>query len=221
MLMNDKMQFAAMMTNCFQNYSRQIPKGFIDDWFDELKAFNSFHVTQAFKTHLRENEKFPPTLAAVIKLCKKSAAEQYAKIRNERIGKCYVVGCKEETTQKFSENIMMCRKHSGDYYLKTQPNSIEAEIVRSSKKFENEAKEKGMTNHEYFKFLNPPGKSFFSDVMTKNMNLRKSLSEIGGKKIDMDEIIASHNENMTPIERNLDNFNEIDFNAYDELFIER
>lgn len=132
--------------------------------------------------------------------------------------KCGIIGCSKEWTERFNGySILMCMKHANYFYQKIEIDQfVEVEIMLS-RKFEEEAKVKGMTNYEYYKFCNPPGKSFFADVVFKNFRGEKSPEEISksvDKKIEQDRIIASHNENMvlsTP------EIQEIDFLAYDAL----
>lgn len=72
MISTDKKDFSDSMISCFQNYRANISKQLIDEWFEELMGFSFFHVRQAFRKYTNENEKYPPTRAAIINLAKKN-----------------------------------------------------------------------------------------------------------------------------------------------------
>jgi hypothetical protein len=69
--------------------------------------------------------------------------------------RCYVMGCAAKADERRGDNFWMCRKHSDDWILKTQPDSIESIVILGSRKIEAEAKAAGMTNREYFEKSNP------------------------------------------------------------------
>jgi hypothetical protein len=136
--------------------------------------------------------------------------------------KCSVAGCNADWTERFNGySILMCRRHADDFYLKVKHDQFAQVEIMLSRNFEKEAKEKGMSNLEYYKFCNPAGKSFFGDTVLKNFRTEKSPAEVSAavdKKIEQDRLIASHHENMVPAAEKGVNFDEIDFIGYDELF---
>ncbi len=79
------------------------------------------------------------------------------------IARCYVFECKGKADDRrgvkddknLDRDIWMCQKHSEDWILKTQPDSIEAKIILGARKIEEEAKASGLSNREYFKQTNP------------------------------------------------------------------
>ena len=157
MFPTDKKEFDHCMIRCFQNYRAAIDDGLLDEWFEELKGFNYFHVRNGFKRYVRENEKYPPTLAVIIRLAKKSAGEEYVKLRDERPRRCYVVNCREQDvwTCMYDPKILICRLHEDELILKTNPNSIHAQIIRGIRGIEEECKNRGITAREAMKIDYP------------------------------------------------------------------
>ena len=113
------------MANCFQNFRAEVSKGIIAEWFEELEGFDFFHVRNAFKTYVRENEKFPPTLATIIRLSKKSFGNDNDKPK-ETFQKCFINNCTENADERrgiagdkgLEHDVWMCGKHSEQLFLR-------------------------------------------------------------------------------------------------------
>lgn len=77
--------------------------------------------------------------------------------------RCYIFECKSKADERrgcvgdknLERNVWMCRKHSDEWILKTQPDSIAEKIILGARKIEADAKAAGMTNLEYFLKTNP------------------------------------------------------------------
>ena len=153
MFPTDKEEFDHCMIRCFQNYRAAIDDGLLDEWFEEFGGFNFFHVRNAFKTYVRENEKFPPTLAAIIRLSKKSSREHNQKVLQERPRRCYVNSCMDNEVEEcwIDTKVLICRFHMEEMILKTRPDSIDARIIRGAKEFEVNARKLGIYNYEHFR----------------------------------------------------------------------
>lgn len=145
------------MIRCFQNYRASIDDGLLDEWFEELKEFPMFCVNAAFRKYKREYDKYPPTLAVIIRLAKKSAGEQYTKLRDERPRRCYVDNCGEQDVWAcmYDPNILICRLHEDELILKTHPNSIHAQIVIWARVVEEECRKRGVSVQEATKLDYP------------------------------------------------------------------
>jgi hypothetical protein len=157
MLHSDKKDFSALMTNCWQNFRAAVTSSLIDDWFEELKEFEYFHVRNAFRRYVRETEKYPPTLAAIIRLAKKSAGEEYVNLRDKRPRRCYIDNCSEQDvwTCMYDPKILICRLHEDELILKTHPNSIHAQIIRWARVVEEECRKRGVSAQEATKLDYP------------------------------------------------------------------
>jgi hypothetical protein len=81
------------------------------------------------------------------------------------MARCYVFNCNAKADERRGENIWMCAKHSEDWILKTQPDSLEAKVILGARKIESEAKAAGMTNREYFEKINPRGYEMVQKMM--------------------------------------------------------
>jgi len=180
MLSTDREIFSETMINCFQNFRAAISSALVNEWFEELQEFDFFHIRNAFKTYVRENEKFPPTLATIIRLSKKTKFEKNENSSGKQ--KCYVANCESEADERRGENVWMCGKHSDDWILKTQPDSLTAEILRRAKKFEEEAKAAGMSNYEYFKHSNPKGFEKFKNMVGSKTKINSSDDLFGSTR---------------------------------------
>lgn len=180
MIAVDKEKFILLVSNCFQNYSREVSDELIDDWFEELRGFSFYHLRKAFSKYCRKEDRYSPNLAKIIKLCKLEASQRLAKERDEKLKQCYVDHCKSKELQPCSFNpaVSICRNHEDDLILKTNPHSFQAEIVRRSQQFEEEAKLLGRTNQEHFSKTN--AKVF--EMLTKR---RKQIEneEVGKKAV--------------------------------------
>jgi len=89
--------------------------------------------------------------------------------------RCYVMGCAAKADERRGENYWMCRKHSDDWILKTQSDSIEARVILGSRKIEDEAKSAGMTNREYFEKSNPKGFAVVQKIMKEIHRNRENI----------------------------------------------
>lgn len=161
MLPSDHVDFSKIMINCFQNFRAAISTAMVDEWFDELKGFDFFHIGHAFRKYTNENERYAPTRAAIINLAKKNATKLQSDKNNSE--KCYVSPCdkipeyRRGNKNNFGkvDDIFMCKDHDELWILKMLPNSLEAEMIKRSKKIEADAKLAGLSNREYFKQTNP------------------------------------------------------------------
>jgi hypothetical protein len=191
-------------------------------WLDKLKKYSLEIVKRGFEVWLSDERRcgFTPKPGQIEGIIKSFGVAQSYEIQN-----CSEYGCQESGEQKFTPSVFLCKKHAEGYYLKNEyycgRYEIAAKQIRLTQKAIEEAKAKGMTNLEYFKFCNPPGKSFFADVGLKNFRAEKSPAETSAtldKKIEQDRIIASHHENMVRAVEKWVNFDEIDFKGYEEMF---
>lgn len=157
MLLTDKDKFDHCMLRCFQNFRSAVDDKLLDEWFDELKSFSMFSIEMAFKIYKRENEKYPPTLAAIIRLAKKTAVEEYSKLRNDQPRKCYVENCFDPDIDRccYNPSLMVCRLHMDEMILKLDANSPRAQVIRMMRESEKERKQIGLSGLEYFKMKNP------------------------------------------------------------------
>jgi len=181
MLATDKTEFSSIMINCFQNFRAAISTAMVNEWFEELKGFDYFHIRNAFRTYTNENEKYAPTRAAIINLAKKNANKLHYEKMN--VDRCFVEPCKnkaEQTRGNLDEfgnikNIRMCSFHDDAWILKMQPNSLAAKNILGARKSESEAKALGMTGFEYFKKLNPKGFDAVQKMITRKSECRENI----------------------------------------------
>jgi len=179
MVLTDKEKFEDCMIRCFQNYRAAVDGRLLDEWFEELKSFNMFSLEQAFRIYKREHERFPPTLATIIKIAKRTSAEERTNIRDDCPRKCFFTNCFSDDVEYYPTNpdILMCRLHCDEMILKTDPDSIQAEVIRGARRFEAQAKEAGLTNSDYFKKSQP---ALFNAI---NKNRQSEKSEVARRAV--------------------------------------
>lgn len=81
--------------------------------------------------------------------------------------RCYVTGCNEKADERRGESVWMCYHHSEEWILKTQPYSLQAEIISNAKRMAKEAKDAEMSNFDYFRAFNPRGYDFFKKMTSE------------------------------------------------------
>lgn len=155
MLSTDREHFSEIMINCFQNFRAAISTSFINEWFYELSEFDLGHVKKAFRSYVRENERFPPTLAAIINLSKKFKVEEAIKIQDENPTRCCVENCNKKSDTSWKE-YNFCKLHYEDFIVDNFPDTPEAEIITYLRKSTNieESKESFKRNFpKYYELI--------------------------------------------------------------------
>lgn len=179
MLPFDRKKFDECMVSCFQNFRAATEDGLLNEWFDELKGFGMFAVDMAFRKYKREHEKYPPTLAAIIRLAKQSVGEKRTQFRDERQNKCYVDNCFNEDIEEccYNHEVMVCRLHMDEMILKLESHSPRADMIRHYRFCEDERRQLGLTGLQYLKMKNP---KLFDSIEKMRESERK---EVARKKV--------------------------------------
>lgn len=154
-----------------EHYRLSLSEATIAEWVIDLKGFKYIEIVRAFDKYRASDKKYSPKSNEIRYLILDGKREEKKETKNN----CYVVSCKNSANERRDENIWMCRKHSDDWILKTQPESIEAKIILGARKIEAEAKVAGMTNREYFEKSNPSSFDVLQKMMTRKNEGRHNI----------------------------------------------
>jgi hypothetical protein len=138
------------------------------EWILDLSGFNLYQITQAFAEH-RKFSSYRPKAKDILGILIDKLPKSND-IQNNVKEKCYVISCKNNDIDPCAYNpkVFMCRFHHDEYILKVHPGTIQAEVIRRARKFQEEAKEFGMTGKEYFDYWM---KNIFQKPVSSKQNI--------------------------------------------------
>jgi len=170
MLSTDKIDFSKTMISCFQNFRANISQEIVCEWFDELKSYEFFHVQNAFRHYVNENDKYPPSRGSIIKILRKNLSNLNENdVNNEFSNRsCGYRGCEKggNEVHHFGDGYL-CVFHWEEWALKNENlnggNEIQATRIRLSRQFEKEAKGLGVSNRDFCFMKFPQIKKMFEN----------------------------------------------------------
>lgn len=141
-------KFSELMKATGEMHGKSVSNPLVKMYWDDLHRFGMEAVDQAFRLH-RQDEKEGKMFPRVLDILKRLRPDN----KDHRLSeKCYHLDCKEKVTQFMFDQNKFKRGFCPTHFDKYKPKSeIEQRIDDGAKQFDQEAKELGLTNQQYFR----------------------------------------------------------------------
>ena len=143
----DAQKFNDIMELTGEMYGKSISAGLVKLYWESLNGYGIEPILQAFRLYNQDekSKKFP----IINEILKKLRPDNRDTRKSD---KCYEHDCKEKVVQFMFDQNKFKRGFCSEHYIKYAPKSdIDKLIDDGAKQFEQEAKELGLTNQQYFR----------------------------------------------------------------------